>query len=239
MMDLKTTSVRRIKEHLRQTWRGITEKDVSNALGECELTQQVNPRLSAKSAAKPGSARAPFKRIQVDLDDLTVLGSESNCKYVLSVLDVFSRVLWLMPLPNKGSESVALVLETLFAKCQWGLLKILQSDNGGEFKGKVTKFCETYNLKQVIGRPHHPQSQGNVERSHKWKDLIRFVLAKDPVQFYWAEDLSHYCKLYNEKPHGSLGRSTGDRGCDFRFPFCPSVSPTHHLIHFHVSSTAL
>ncbi|CAG8655868.1 1020_t:CDS:2 [Ambispora leptoticha] len=41
---------------------------------------------------------------------------------------------------------------------------VLQSDNGKEFKGIVKQVCETLNIRFKHGRPHHPQSQGQIER---------------------------------------------------------------------------
>jgi len=45
--------------------------------------------------------------------------------------------------------------------------KVLQADNGGEFKKGVEKLCKSLAVKIVRSSPYHAQSQGKVERSHR------------------------------------------------------------------------
>lgn len=57
---------------------------------------------------------------------------------------------------------------------------ILQSDNGGEFKGDTKKACKYLGVKIVNSRAYHPQSQGKVERSHgHLRDKIRYDLLQE------------------------------------------------------------
>ena len=61
-------------------------------------------------------------------------------KYVLSLLDVFSRFHWLSPLLSKHSKEVEMELEKIFD--QHGIPQTIQSDRGKEFCGTVKSFCE-------------------------------------------------------------------------------------------------
>ena len=36
-----------------------------------------------------------------------------------------------------------------------------------EFKGSVKRLTKEMKIKTILSRPHHPQSQGKVERSHR------------------------------------------------------------------------
>ncbi|CAG2207210.1 unnamed protein product [Mytilus edulis] len=53
-------------------------------------------------------------------------------------MDVFTRFVWLRPLSDKSSEKVAAKLREIYA--EFGNPKILQSDQGSEFKGVVTRL---------------------------------------------------------------------------------------------------
>ena len=46
--------------------------------------------------------------------------------------------------------------------------KILQTDNGGEFKNNnLERFCLENNIKLIHASPFHPQTNGSVEATHK------------------------------------------------------------------------
>ena len=51
-------------------------------------------------------------------------------RYVLTVIDVFSRFVWLRPLTNKFSKDVAKELERIYM--EHGAPRIVQSDQAGK-----------------------------------------------------------------------------------------------------------
>jgi IS30 family transposase len=48
----------------------------------------------------------------------------------------------------------------------FGPPKILQSDNGTEFKGALSILLQEHGIKVINGCPHHPQSQGMVKHAN-------------------------------------------------------------------------
>ena len=63
----------------------------------------------------------------------------------------------------------------LFSIRTFGPPTRVQSDRGTEFKGAVKTFFKKCGIKNIESRPHHPQSQGKIERSHgTWKTKLRF-----------------------------------------------------------------
>ena len=76
------------------------------------------------------------------------------------MIDVHSKFLWSRPLKNKSAESVAYELQSIYLI--EGAPKILQSDNGPEFKNeKMTELCARFAIEQ-----YRISSTGNWTR---WK----------------------------------------------------------------------
>ena len=74
---------------------------------------------------------------------------------------------------------------------QFGYPRILQSDQGTEFKGVVAQLCKQHNIKLIHSSSHHPQSQGKIERFYgTWKEKIRFDLLNEEESFDWVSRLS-------------------------------------------------
>ena len=90
----------------------------------------------------------PNEQYQFDLLYMPHNIFEGNTyKYILTGIDVASRHKVARPLRTKKSSEVAFVLEAIYKKS--GVLKYpkaFQYDNGSEFKSKVTKLLEKYNI---------------------------------------------------------------------------------------------
>ena len=71
-------------------------------------------------------------------------------KYVLSVMDVFSRYQWLVPLERKLSSHVARELRRVYREN--GVPRVIQHDQGPEFDGAVSRLCKKLKIKVIIKR---------------------------------------------------------------------------------------
>jgi putative transposase len=67
----------------------------------------------------------------------------------------------------------------------------LLSDNGPAFIAEaLTEFLKPYDIQQIHGRPHHPQTQGKIERYHR--SMKSIVLLNT---FYFPWELEQAAKL--------------------------------------------
>lgn len=147
-------------------------------------------RFHNKAPLKPIRARTVQVRHRIDLismEKLPVLWNGKTYKYVLSLMDVFSRYHWLIPLERKTSTPISNALKSLYK--EHGSPKVVQHDRGTEFKGAVIKMCKKLGIRIVIGRPYHPQSQDKVERSHRSfrKKIMYDLLAVGKRGVNWAK----------------------------------------------------
>jgi len=62
------------------------------------------------------------------------------------------------------------------------------------------------NIKVVECRPYHPQSQGKVERAHRWfkKKIMHDFLVMGKAGVNWIKSLPHYARSLNQDPKEEL-----------------------------------
>ena len=164
----KSGGYKKIYMRSRDAFAGLSQKKVSKAIMEDKDLRKYNVKFTNKARPRPVRVKGVHEQHQIDL--VNMRGTSVNCKgktykYILSLLDVFSRFHWLCPLESKHSIGIKKKLKKIYSV--HGLPKILQSDNGAEFKKYVQKFCKASKIKMVRCRPYHPQAQGKVERSHR------------------------------------------------------------------------
>jgi len=99
--------------------------------------------------------------IAIDLKEFKESRQGNN--YCLVVVDICTRFVWLRALRSKEAMHVAMAMFDVIAN--FGLPKIVQSDNGKEFVNKILK--EMYHISHIDHRlitAYHPQANGTAER---------------------------------------------------------------------------
>ena len=120
---------------------------------------------------------------------------------------LFFKVLMAVPFVDQVCRGSILSFEGLVH--QGGAPTIIKSDNGGEFIGEVVqKRCQEFEVGIIHGRPHHPQSQGQIENLNKQvkRLLARFLqqLPRDLQANVWPLLLSAVADLFNSKWHSTI-----------------------------------
>ena len=113
----KGEGARRLFPRIRRDYTGISIKRIQKWLHSNEDHFKANPIFSNKPHLTPVISKSVQRCNQVDLVVLramAVLTNVTQDNYVLSVLDVFSRYLWLQPLSGKNSAEVLKHLKEIF-----------------------------------------------------------------------------------------------------------------------------
>ena len=112
----------------------------------------------------------------MDLTYLPVhLCSNTKIKYLLNLIDHFSKFIISQPVGGGSGKTVEKKLEMCFK--EYGVPEQLGSDNGSEFTNKdVTKLLKKHNIRHVYGKPYCPHSQRIMERAHR--TIKTAILAK-------------------------------------------------------------
>ena len=85
---------------------------------------------------------------QIDLCDMqNIKNFNYQKKYLITVIDVFSKYAWALPLPNKNRFSVSDALKCIFSE---RIPKRIQTDSGTEFLNKeVDKLLEKHEIQFI------------------------------------------------------------------------------------------
>jgi hypothetical protein len=103
----------------------------------------------------------------VDLIDLSNYESHNkHYKYILNIIDVFSRKVWLYPLKKKEAIYTTDALKYCIEKEAKVQPKIIQSDNGGEFLSEFDDYLKENNIYHHKNDSHSPNQNAIVERSN-------------------------------------------------------------------------
>lgn len=207
---------------------------------------KVHPRTAERILSRNGrtvaaSPKLPMERFErpaaLDLLQQDFKGMPRSCPYsVLTVLDDCRRFcLAFEPVRDRTSGSVKEVLWRLFER--HGMPAQALMDNGdcwGAPGSKGPTEFETWlmllGVEPIHGRPHHPQTQGKIERFHQTaaKELgLRLV--QGSIQSA-REVYRPFVERYNwVRPHESLGMKTpGSIFAPMRPPR-PARVPEHQI----------
>ena len=166
----KGAGARKIYCSIVEKFAGVSERVIQEYINNQPKAQRLNPEFKNKADLVPVKSSGVLNQVQIDLVDMSkypipIKGTPNmHYRYILVVLDTFSRFLFLRPLRSKSSSEVASVLLQIF--CDIGPPLCIQSDQGTEFKGVVYTLMTSLGVQIIHSAPYHPQSQGKVSLAH-------------------------------------------------------------------------
>jgi transposase InsO family protein len=160
--------------------------------------------------------------VSIDLWDAGVLSNRGN-RYLLTVIDGFSKYSFAIPLKNKTAKAVASKLyKHVFS--QFGYPKRLHSDNGTEFCNSVLEeLCEFLDINKTHTTVYHPQGNAYAERIHQFfkNALTAFV---NQNQRNWDLLIPALINVYLTTVHAALGGFSPSQVAFGRTFHTPTVS---------------
>ncbi|KAG0436116.1 SCAN domain-containing protein 3 [Dictyocoela muelleri] len=151
----------------------VTRAEIQGVLNSSEVCQ-ARSNLVTRPIIRPIISNYPRERYIADLIDLRLYNDiNKGFKWILNVVDSFTKFSWTIPLKNNASSIVSNALETLFRT--FGPCFILHTDNGREFVNQtIEELCRKYEIRHVRGRSRCPWIQGQVERCNQ---TIKWMIA--------------------------------------------------------------
>lgn len=181
-----TLSTRKIYDRILKTYKiiGITEKYIDNYLKQKADGIRADKQPGKLPIIKSYRPKRPRQHWQIDTFHIKrkhVKIKLNNYDYFLVIIDIFSKFIYIKPLASGSpdgkkdtikssdkssiSSQTANFLETIFLTGD--IPKIIQSDNGSEFEGKVQDLFRRYNIKHILTPSYRPQANGFVENKNR------------------------------------------------------------------------
>ena len=139
-----------------------------------------------------------------DLVDMKDFEEENDgMKWILTVINVFSKFGWMKPLKNKSGESVALALKSIFKKRK---PKFLWTDRGKEFwNAKVKNLLKEEGVK--LYSTENEEKSSVVERWNRTMKEKMWKMFTERNSCVFLDQLDDLVLQYNKKKHSSIAMS--------------------------------
>ncbi|KAJ3699854.1 hypothetical protein LUZ61_003559 [Rhynchospora tenuis] len=153
-----------------------------------------------------------FELIHCDIWGPYRVASHCGAHYFLTIVDDFSRAVWVYLMTEKKETSKLLISFCKMVKNQFGkCVKCVRTDNGLEFKtGSIKEFYAEHGILHQTSCVYTPQQNGRVERKHRhilnMARALRFQ-AHLPIEF-WGECILTAAYLINRTPTRILNNRT-------------------------------
>ena len=147
---------------------------------------------------------------QADLADMQGLTKENDgYKYLLTVIDVFSKYAWAIPIKDKGTKSTLEGFKQLFKISKPRLPEKLQTDAGKEFLNKeVQQYFKSKGIHHFVS--NSDKKAAVVERFNRTlKTRIWTYFTAHQTNRY-IDNLDNFVKSYNESFHRTIGMKPED-----------------------------
>ena len=194
-------TVAKVKQRFH--WPGLG-RDVKQHIRSCATcSRNKMPYRKFRAALADFRVGAPMDRVAVDILGPVPLSHKGN-RYVLVIVDYFTRWVEAFPLPDQRAVTVAHEIVSDFI-CRFGTPLELHTDQGRNFESTLfQEVCKLLEIRKTRSSPYHPSSNGLVERFNgTLQSMIRSYLDEAD------KDWDHYIPLLTAAYRATVHPATG------------------------------
>ena len=187
----------------------ITKKEIDDFLASRVEQQQTTIQPNRKKLLGKIVAYRPLSLIQMDIFDMQNFArSNKGYKYILCIIDVFTRKVWTYKMTNKDNKNVQESFKDFLLKSgiQNNTPSILMSDNDGTFTNDTFQFILEKN--KIIHQPniiddHH--ALGLIDRfARTIKTIFTRLFLQPGNNGNWIDHIDKIVANYNNNGHTAI-----------------------------------
>ena len=129
--DLGCPGITRLYHQVKVRNLPYTLADVSKVCKSCSSCCELKPNFYKPTPGKPVRATQPFERLSVDFKGPLPKSRISENRYILTIVDEYSRFTWAYPCKDTSTATVIKIYNDLFAT--FGTPGTIHSDRGSGF----------------------------------------------------------------------------------------------------------
>lgn len=151
--------------------------------------------------------RKPNLQFQADLVDYSKFASHNRgYKFMLMIMDLFTRQAWAFPMKSKSGKEVAAIFRPFFREHK---TERLQSDEGKEFYNRdVAEVLNAYGIE--LFSIYSPMKAALVERLNRTvKSMLEKIFTATNSK-NWIDVIDQVMHVYNNRRHRSLGMAPNE-----------------------------
>ena len=179
--------------------------DVKRIISCCSVCTFSNAKSQRRVPLNPAAvASGPFQEVHIDV--LGASGISSGFKYILVIVDSFSRLTRCVALRTKSAKEVCNAFYKHWIN-YYGCPIALISDNGREFVNNIMSYMlESFKIRMINTSTYHPESNAKVEKCNRTiLGVIRRLVNDQPSK--WSTHLDAACLAINNSVSLSTHKS--------------------------------
>jgi hypothetical protein len=187
----------------------------TNELKEFYNGQQINQLFKPRRKEDYDKIRSLYDQtgtFQADLMDVSRWQNKNkNVSFLLNIIDVFSRYAWSIPLTSKKSieGEIAEKLEGVykqFRKLYPNNPIVLETDNGNEFLGDVSKINKKYQVQEYKNDPKRITAHTTMGLIERFNRTLLMKLKKHIYthSLHYLDSLDDFVNFYNKTVHPAI-----------------------------------
>lgn len=187
-------------------WRNMLET-IKETIGHCGHCQHIKRITEGKVAQQKILCSRPFEMIAVDIVGPLPITSDGN-RYIITIMDYFTRYVRAIPVKRITAGIVAKTIINNWI-LSYGCPDAILSDNGTQFRSQVlSRIYKILNIKQKFATPYHPQTNGMIERFHRFmKERLSITANVSGLDYFskddWDVHLPAVLHSYNASVHSA------------------------------------
>ena len=180
------------------------DRDVQRKVRACLVCQKrKQPRPSRAGLTQPMLSQRPMQTVAIDLVGPLIESVEGD-KWILTMMDTFTRWPIAVPVPNKSAIIIARAIYRHLL-CQHECPERILTDREKSFLSQgIALMCKNLGIHKIATSGYQPQANAHVERFHRYMNAA-LTMYLNKYKTDWSNYLDATLMTYRV----AINRSTG------------------------------